>query len=110
MNEIRETQERYGGTVSGSHSLTAVNRKEMTVTGVREVISFDSELVRLVTVLGVLNLEGKELRIHVLNTRDGVVTVTGILCGVLYEDISTEDLPHPPKGKRMGRFGGLFRH
>ena len=106
MNEIREAigQEKQAG-----HCLTAVNRKEITVTGVREVVSFDSELVRLVTVLGVLNLEGKDLRIHVLNTRDGIVSVTGILCGVLYEDITTEDsYPAPTKGKRNGRFGGLF--
>ena len=106
MSEIRENigQERQAG-----HCLTAVNRKEITVTGVREVVSFDSELVRLVTVLGVLNLEGKDLRIHVLNTRDGVVSVTGILCGVLYEDVTNEDDDKiSRKGKRNGRFGGLF--
>ena len=68
------------------HSLVAIDRREITVKGVSEVISFDEANVRLVTVCGILNLEGEGLRIHVLNTKDGTVAVTGILNGVLYEE------------------------
>ncbi len=76
----------------------------MLVRGVREVLSFDEHNVRLVTTAGVLNLEGRELRIHTLNTKDGIVAVTGILDGVLYEN-DTADVPSsvPLSGKR--RFG-----
>ena len=84
------------------HSLQANERRDMLVRGVQEVLSFDEHNVRLVTTAGVLNLEGRELRIHTLNTRDGIVAVTGILDGVLYEN-DPADNPTPPQGKR--RFG-----
>lgn len=82
------------------HSILAVDRKEITVRGVREVLSFDENNVRLVTEMGVLNLEGSDLRIHVLNVRDGIVAVTGMLVGVLYEDQGTEQEPALPVGRR----------
>ena len=92
------------GPQSAGHSLQANERREMLVRGVQEVLSFDEHNVRLVTTAGVLNLEGRELRIHTLNTRDGVVAVTGILDGVLYEnDPSVGQSNMPQSGKR--RFG-----
>lgn len=87
------------------HILTARDRGQITVSGVTEVVSFDETNVRLVTICGILNLEGEGLRIHVLNTADGAVAVTGKLCGVLYED---PDAPadRTPKS-RSRRFFGL---
>lgn len=83
------------------HCLMANERREITVSGVSDVISFDETNVRLVTTCGVLNLEGESLRIHVLNTRDGTVSVTGQLNGVLYEATDTADTrPTAPKGRR----------
>ena len=70
----------------GPHMLTALDRHDITVRGVTDVISFDEANVRLETTRGVLNLEGSGMRIHVLNTTEGVVAVTGTLLGVLYED------------------------
>ena len=107
MNDMGAMQERNDKTSAKGHSLEAVDRREIVVKGVSEVLSFDSENVRLVTVCGVLNLEGSELRIHVLNPRDGVVAVTGLLSGVLYEDTHTEDTPRrEKKGSRLGRLFG----
>ena len=87
------------------HTLTARDRAQITVSGVSDVISFDETNVRLVTSCGILNLEGEGLRIHVLNTADGAVAVTGKLGGVLYEDPDTpaERTPKP----RSRRFLGL---
>lgn len=111
----REQQDRQNpsATVSSpepkGHRLHVVDRKEITVTGVREVLSFDSELVRLVTTCGILHLEGRELRVHALNTKDGVVSVTGALCGVLYEELtdgSSRDSAAKPR--KTGGFGRLF--
>ncbi len=87
------------------HSLQATERREMLVRGVREVLSFDEHNVRLVTTAGILNLEGRELRIHTLNTKDGVVAVTGILDGVLYENEDDPAMNVPTTKKR--RFGRL---
>lgn len=85
------------------HDLTARNRESITVTGVSEVVSFDEATVRLVTSCGILNLEGEGLRIHVLNTKDGIVAVTGRLNGVLYEDpeAAVTESARKPRSRRF---------
>ncbi len=88
---------------STTHSLQAHDRKDMLVRGVREVLSFDETNVRLVTTAGIVNLEGRDLRIHTLNTKDGIVAVTGILDGVLYENEESITTSVSQSGKR--RFG-----
>ncbi len=85
------------------HTLEAVERKNVLVRGVSEVLSFDESNVRLVTTAGVLNLEGRDLRIHTLNTRDGVVAVTGTLDGVLYESDRADTPVAAPSKRRFGR-------
>lgn len=90
-------------TQTRGHSLVVSDRREITVKGVTEVISFDEANVRLVTVCGILNLEGENLRIHVLNTKDGTVAVTGQLNGVLYEDAEAPTGDIPARGKARSR-------
>ena len=87
------------------HSLMANERREITVSGVTDVVSFDETNVRLVTACGILNLEGEGLRIHVLNTKDGTVAVTGQLNGVLYEDAETPDTQRSSAKGRRRLFG-----
>ena len=87
------------------HALMVRDRGQITVSGVSEVLSFDETNVRLVTTCGILNLEGDGLRIHVLNTADGTVAVTGRLNGVLYEDPDTQ-IDRSSKS-RPRRFFGL---
>ena len=82
-----------------SHSITSQDRRTITVRGVREVISFDDGGVDLLTVCGRLTLEGEGLRVTVLNTKDGIVEVTGKLCGLLYEDTDLQG----DKAERRGR-------
>ena len=87
------------------HGLMVRDRGQITVSGVSEVLSFDETNVRLVTTCGILNLEGDGLRIHVLNTADGTVAVTGRLNGVLYEDPDAQT--DRPSKSRPRRFFGL---
>ena len=87
------------------HSLEARDRQDVTVRGVSEVLSFDETLVRLVTVCGILNLEGEGLRVRTLDLGSGIVAVTGRLNGVLYENDPVEE--PAPRGK--GRSRGFFR-
>lgn len=102
MNDMAQTAQAVQGK---GHSLVAGDRREITVRGVSEVISFDEANVRLVTTCGVLNLEGEGLRIHVLNLKDGVVAVTGQLNGVLYEDPDGEPVSTPKKSRSRRFFG-----
>ena len=105
MNETQQTQTPPR---KRTHRLLADDRGEITVSGVTEVLSFDDENVRLVTTCGILNLEGQGLRIHVLNTGEGTVAVTGQLNGVLYEDperegtTSTEKVARPRFRRLLG--------
>ncbi len=106
MNEtVRQSNLDKGTpTPRSEHSLRAMERRDILVEGVREVLSFDEHNVRLVTTAGVLNVEGRELRIHTLNTRDGVVAIQGTLDGVLYEN-EAED--RPASAGKKGFFGRL---
>ena len=109
MNDLGMTQPTSStATPQRGHSLIANDRREITVWGVSEVISFDETNVRLVTVCGILNLEGEGLRIHVLSTKEGTVAVTGRLNGVLYEDDPTpeeESVASRKKGRARRLFG-----
>ena len=108
MNDMGMTQSANStATPHRGHSLMATDRTEITVKGVSEVLSFDEANVRLVTVCGILNLEGEGLRIHVLSTKEGMVAVTGRLNGVLYEAEATEN-PSEPLGRRGRSRGRRF--
>jgi sporulation protein YabP len=100
MNDMTQTPSQQP---PKGHNLTAIDREKITVSGVSEVVSFDEANVRLITVRGILNLEGEGLRIHVLNTKDGTVAVTGKLNGVLYEeaDAPTQDRPAKSRSRRF---------
>lgn len=104
MNNLGTTQPtNESAAQSRGHSLMATDRREITVKGVSEVLSFDETLVRLVTVCGILNLEGEGLRVHVLNLKEGVVAVTGCLNGVLYESDNASAADAGPKAKSRSR-------
>ena len=108
MSDISMTQNGSEKAIQGrGHTLSATDRREITVKGVSEVLSFDESIVRLVTVCGILNLEGEGLRVHVLDLKSGVVAVTGRLCGVLYEEDLSADEGISPRGRARAR--RLFR-
>ncbi len=107
MNQQFDRRERAQDDTQGeagqTHSLWAVNRKEITVKGVEDVLSFDDHTVDLVTSCGRMTLEGQNFRVTVLDTAGGVVSVTGTLCGVLYE------LPDGGQNGTTGKGGRLAR-
>lgn len=75
--------------------LTMEGRKKLTLTGAKEVVRFDGELVELNTSLGSLTVEGTELRLKCLSLDTGTVVVEGEIAGLQYDE---------PKQKR-----GLWR-
>lgn len=68
------------------HKLTLNERKNLTLTGVKEVISFDDTAVVLNTVLGTLEVQGQELQLKNLSIDGGQVAVDGHICALLYEE------------------------
>ena len=77
--------------VQEKHSVSLKNRREMRIEGVTEVISFDEMAVMLKTQCGDMVIEGKDLRIAVLEIDAGIVVLSGTVSGVYsYEPQSKE--------------------
>ena len=70
--------------IKREHEIKLIKRKEMSISGVCEVISFDDEGVRLMSVEGEICIEGEEIKIGVLDTDRGVVTLSGRVNGIYY--------------------------
>lgn len=96
MTEIRPTPP-----APAAHDITLKGRGQLRISGVREVISFDEQAVRLHTVCGELMVEGEALHIGVLDIERGVVALDGTVDGLYY---SREE----PSGKK-GLLGKLMR-
>ena len=74
------TEERF------PHKLTLNERKNLTMTGVTEVVSFDETAVVLRTVLGLLTVQGQELKLKTLSLEGGQVAVDGQISALVYEE------------------------
>ncbi len=59
------------------HSCLIQNRSSVSLTGVREVVSFDENQVVMDTDLGLLTLKGKDLHVSRLTVEKGEVDVQG---------------------------------
>lgn len=71
------------------HKLTLNERKNLTMTGVAEVVSFDDTAVVLHTALGTLEVQGQDLQLKTLSIDGGQVAVDGHICALIYEEPRT---------------------
>lgn len=69
-----------------AHRVALDGRERVSVTGVKDVSSFDENGVVMETVCGVLTLDGEELGISRLDLSCGEVDVTGRVIGLYYVD------------------------
>ena len=68
------------------HSLQLKERRQLTMTGVSEVVSFDESTVVLQTALGTLIVQGRDLQLKTLSTEGGQVAVEGDITALSYEE------------------------
>ena len=68
------------------HKLTLNERRQLTMTGVSEVVSFDESAVVLRTDLGILTVHGKDLQLKTLSLEGGQVAVDGAVSALIYEE------------------------
>ena len=68
------------------HKLTLNERKNLTMTGVTEVVSFDDTTVVLNTNLGTLEIQGQQLKLKTLSIDGGQVAVDGQISALIYEE------------------------
>lgn len=83
-----------------SQAVTLENRELLTVSGVRNVDEFNETDIALLTDCGTLHIDGDNLHITKLNLDDGIVSVEGTVCGIVFDDEPEE---------RGGIFSRLFK-
>ncbi len=71
------------------HKLTLNERKNLTLTGAAEVVSFDENAVILKTSLGTLTVQGQGLHLKTLSPENGQVTIDGQISALYYEEPRT---------------------
>lgn len=81
------------------HKLQLNERRQLTMTGVTEVVSFDEGAVILQTSLGTLIVQGRELQLKTLSLEGGQVAVDGNISALTYEE------PRQSGGWRRRLFG-----
>lgn len=87
-------------TIQLPHKLSLNERKNLTMTGVTEVVSFDDTTVVLRTALGTLEVQGQQLQLKTLSIDGGQVAVDGQISALIYEE---------PKGGTGSFWGRLFQ-
>jgi sporulation protein YabP len=83
---------------SSEHTLSLMNRKNMSVSGVLDVTEFSDTHVVLKTSMGGLLIKGRGLSVNQLNTQTGTLDVNGEIQVIQYMN----------KGKD-GFLAGLFK-
>jgi sporulation protein YabP len=69
-----------------AHALTLSARERLSVSGVKEVESFDEQSVILQTDCGEMTVEGEALHVGTLDIARGVVEVQGRISAILYQE------------------------
>lgn len=77
------------------------NRKKLTLTGIRDVLSFDDEIVVVESELGLLNIKGSDLRVNKISVETGDVIVDGTIRAIEYSD---KDI-----GPKQGLMSKIFK-
>ena len=68
------------------HKLVLDGRSRLSVTGVTDVLSFDEGAVLLRTEMGILTVQGRDLRLKTLSPEGGQVSVEGSVASLVYEE------------------------
>ena len=74
------------------HKLTLNERKSLTMTGVTEVLRFEETAVVLRTTLGLLTVQGQDLKLKTLSLEGGQVAVDGQIFALVYEEPREDSL------------------
>ncbi len=82
------------------HSIYMLNRKNLSISGVKDVISFDENGVSIITVMGNIAIKGKNIKIGNFNTDTGNMQMDGKFSAIFYLD---------DKGEKEGFFKRLWR-
>ena len=85
-----------------THGVTLSERKNIIITGVKKIDSFDEDEFYLETTMGDLVIKGEELEIIKLDTYQGNVSIKGKVDSLSYTE-------NGKKNKENGVFNKLFK-
>lgn len=80
-----------------SHSIHVENREYASVTGVKDVLSFNENEIVLLSDGGGMTIEGNDLHITKLNLDEGQIIIEGQVTAIEYDDIQA------PRGSIFSR-------
>lgn len=86
-----------------NHSITILERKNILVTGVKKIESFDDTEFLMDTIMGFLALKGEGLELLKLDTMQGSVSIKGLLKSFSYVEDSIK------KDKESSLISRLFK-
>ena len=74
------------GASSRMHKVSMTNRRLCVINGVKDVMSFDVQEVRLETELGMLQIKGEDLQVSRLTLERGEIDIDGRIDSFIYMD------------------------
>lgn len=77
-----------------NHVINLTDRKNISISGVKKVDSFDAEEFLIESVMGYIVLKGEGLEMLKLDTREGVVTIKGLVNSLNYVDDKVNKKQH----------------
>lgn len=63
------------------------NRKRLTLTGIKDVVSFDLTRVLLESTLGMIHIKGSDIKVTRLSLEKGEVDIEGTVDSIVYSDV-----------------------
>lgn len=88
---------------TSNHNVAVNGRKNISLTGVKKIESFDENEFLLETIMGFMNIKGSSLEIVKLDTYQGDVTIKGKIDSLTYLDSTKK------KNKEDSIFTKLFK-
>ena len=73
--------------ISKSHKLSMDNRKRLTLTGIKDVVSFDLTQILLESTLGMIHIKGSDTEVTRLSLEKGEVDIEGTVDSIVYSDV-----------------------
>lgn len=86
MERYNHYEHPAGNEVKPEHNVVLKRRKQLEITGVKHVDSFDNEEFLLETTMGFLAIRGQQLKMKNLNVEQGVVLIDGKIIDLVYLD------------------------
>ncbi len=88
--------------LTGRQDVSMFDRRKAAVSGVKEVISFDSNEILLETTRGMLSFRGEDLHVKRLTLEKGEVDLEGNICELKYSDTHSVKDAGSFSGRRCG--------